>query len=215
MTGEAVDIRAARPDDPVAEVAELIWATDPPLMEHLFGNRETWRRALDLEWPLSGTLICHANTTLALKEGRVVGLIIGYPARNYAAAFDGSHRVQTSVLSAERTEAFERAFSDMERLFPEPDPGAFYIQELSVDPAARGAGLGRALLAHAVTRAGALGCDRLALDVAASNPAVGLYQVLGFTVEVVTSLPEAEDARGIGAHNHMVCPLDRFAGARS
>jgi ribosomal protein S18 acetylase RimI-like enzyme len=55
------------------------------------------------------------------------------------------------------------------------------IHDLAVLPAARGTGVGRALLAAAETRARALGCCKLTLEVRADNVrARSLYQRVGF-----------------------------------
>lgn len=61
-----------------------------------------------------------------------------------------------------------------------------YIDFLGVDPAARGRGLGRALIAAAVTRAAAAGAPSASLTVRMGNRrARALYDSLGFTQERV------------------------------
>lgn len=60
------------------------------------------------------------------------------------------------------------------------------IKGLAVDPARRGQGLGRRLVAAAIREAGARGARRLTLRVLAPNtPARGLYEACGFRVEGV------------------------------
>ncbi len=55
------------------------------------------------------------------------------------------------------------------------------LEDLFVDPAARRAGLGRALVQAAVARARARECRRIELDAAESNePALALYRGAGF-----------------------------------
>jgi ribosomal protein S18 acetylase RimI-like enzyme len=58
-------------------------------------------------------------------------------------------------------------------------PGA-YIQDLWVDPALRGGGLGRALVAATARAAEAAGADHLILAVDGANAARGFYRRLGF-----------------------------------
>jgi ribosomal-protein-alanine acetyltransferase len=54
------------------------------------------------------------------------------------------------------------------------------LMSIAVDPAARGAGVGRALLDHVRARCGAEGATELALEVRASNgPARALYASVG------------------------------------
>ena len=58
-------------------------------------------------------------------------------------------------------------------------PG-IYLEDLFVRPAARGAGLGKALLAHLAALTVERGCARLEWSVLDWNaPAIGLYQSLG------------------------------------
>ena len=59
-----------------------------------------------------------------------------------------------------------------------------WLEDLYVREAARGAGLGRALVDAAVARARARGCRRIELDVNEDNDAArGLYAACGFTFE--------------------------------
>ena len=60
--------------------------------------------------------------------------------------------------------------------------GEAEILTLAVAPAARGKGLGRALLQAAISKAQALGAQTMFLEVGADNPAaLALYAGLGFT----------------------------------
>lgn len=62
-------------------------------------------------------------------------------------------------------------------------PG-LYLEDLYVRPAARGAGLGKALLAELARLAVSRGCGRLELSVLNWNaPAIGFYQKLGATAQ--------------------------------
>jgi ribosomal protein S18 acetylase RimI-like enzyme len=78
------------------------------------------------------------------------------------------------------------------RAVPPPARDAFYLAHLAVDPARRGRGLGRRLLAACVRRARRAGYARLQLDVCEDNPAVGLYRRAGLTVAAVNRVPELE-----------------------
>ncbi len=56
-----------------------------------------------------------------------------------------------------------------------------WLEDLYVSDAARGAGLGRALVDAAADRARARGCARVELDVSDANPpALALYEAAGF-----------------------------------
>jgi ribosomal protein S18 acetylase RimI-like enzyme len=55
------------------------------------------------------------------------------------------------------------------------------LEDIFVEPQARGSGLGRALVEAAFARARVRGCARIELDVNEANPAaVALYESLGF-----------------------------------
>ncbi len=56
-----------------------------------------------------------------------------------------------------------------------------WLEDIFVEEAARGSGVGRALMEAAFERARERGCARMELDVNEANPAaVGLYESLGF-----------------------------------
>jgi ribosomal protein S18 acetylase RimI-like enzyme len=59
-----------------------------------------------------------------------------------------------------------------------------WLEDLFVEKAARGGGLGRALVCAAVERARERGCRRIELDVNEQNTeAIAFYESLGFTTE--------------------------------
>jgi GNAT superfamily N-acetyltransferase len=65
-----------------------------------------------------------------------------------------------------------------------------WLEDLFVDESARGAGLGEALVACTIDRAGARGCGRIELDVSESNrPAWALYERMGFSPEYKPPAP--------------------------
>jgi ribosomal protein S18 acetylase RimI-like enzyme len=57
------------------------------------------------------------------------------------------------------------------------------LEDIYVSEAARGAGLGRALVGLAIERARARGCGRIQLDVRETNEAgIALYRAAGFRI---------------------------------
>lgn len=62
-------------------------------------------------------------------------------------------------------------------------PGIAWVQDIEVEDALRGRGLGRRLMLEAEKLAAALGYDRIGLNVMGGNTvAIGLYDSLGYTV---------------------------------
>jgi len=60
--------------------------------------------------------------------------------------------------------------------------GDCWLEDIFVEDAARGSGLGRALVEASFERARARGCSRIELDVNEANPAaLALYESLGFS----------------------------------
>jgi ribosomal protein S18 acetylase RimI-like enzyme len=71
----------------------------------------------------------------------------------------------------------------VERVIPPPSRGLHYLAHLGVSPELRGQGIGRALVGYLIAQGLEQGRQRLALDVACSNPrAQALYERLGFAV---------------------------------
>ncbi len=82
-----------------------------------------------------------------------------------------------------------------------PGAGApWQLRGMATDPAVRGSGAGRALVADGLSRVATRGGDLVWCD--ARIPAVGFYERMGFTV-----VSEPFDKPGIGPHVGMVLPL--------
>jgi ribosomal protein S18 acetylase RimI-like enzyme len=64
-----------------------------------------------------------------------------------------------------------------------------WLEDVFVDPGARGRGLGRALVEAVIERARERGCRRVELDVNEANPAaIALYERLGFSARAAPPL---------------------------
>ncbi len=205
-----VTIGPARADLPPEPIAELIWSTDPALMDFMFRELSVFEKVVKREWPLKEGLICHKQAIVAVSADEFVGLCIGHTNEEYGPNFEAAQRVQTAALNAAEGQHLREALNWMDRLFPEPRASSFYILELAVSEAARGQGLGRRLISGSVERARSKGCERLALDVAADNPAVGLYRHLGLEIEIETRVPFLADGFEIGTHVHMSAALEKL-----
>lgn len=77
---------------------------------------------------------------------------------------------------------FPRKLKARSRVETPLPPDAFYIAELHVDPAERGAGIGGTLLDAAVAKAVELGQPLVSLTTTIDNPARRLYERRGFVV---------------------------------
>lgn len=105
------------------------------------------------------------NARLALKEGAVVGGVIGYPLPDEPVPIGPD---------------FPREFVALQEL-ENLAPGTWYLNIVGVYDTARGQGIGSALLAHAEGVARRRGLSAVSLIVLSSNPgAERLYRRTGF-----------------------------------
>lgn len=189
------------------ELADLLWSTDPKLNGYMFGTMSTLHKLIDSEWPGEKGLFSHKQAFTALDGDDIVGLLIGHTDEEYTANFDFSCANQPVALGGSKAAEMEAALLWMDRLFPAPRAGSYYILEFAVSPQAQGAGVATLLFQAASTQAAAKGCAQICLDVAADNEAVGFYRHLGFLTEVETRVPMLDEKHGIGLHLHMVCDI--------
>lgn len=192
------------------ELADLLWSTDPQLNAYMFDKMSTLHQLIDSEWSGEKGLFSHKQAFTASKDGIIVGLLIGHTDDEYAANFSFSVTNQPMALGDKEAAHMESALHWMDRLFPVPRSGSYYILEFAVSPQAQGTGIAGQLLKAARAQALEQGCAQICLDVAADNEAVGFYRHLGFYTEVETRVPLLDDKHGIGLHLHMVCDIAKM-----
>lgn len=200
----------ASADLPPEALADLLWRTDPKLNGYMFRTTERLHRILRAEWPEPKGMLCHRNAFTILNAGAVEGLLVGHTSEEWPVSFEASLVVQSRSLSDAEAEQLNAAIHWMDRLFPTPRDGSYYVLELAVADASQGKGLAKLLLEAGMSRAREQRCEQICLDVSADNPAVAFYEHLGFVTEVETRVPYLEENLGIGLHNHMVRGLEPF-----
>ncbi|WP_299356306.1 GNAT family N-acetyltransferase [uncultured Shimia sp.] len=203
---DALTVPASKDVSPEA-LADLLWSTDPKLNAYMFGTMPTLHRLIESEWSSASGLFSFKQAFTTLFSDEIVGLLIGFSDEEYAACFNASMRNQPKALGGQEAAHIEAALHWMDRLFPVPRTGSFYILEFAVSPQAQGLGIAGRLFNAAKDRAIGLGCQQICLDVAADNEAVGFYRHLGFQTEVETRVPVLDDNHEIGLHLHMVCDI--------
>jgi ribosomal protein S18 acetylase RimI-like enzyme len=177
MTGEIV-LRPATPAD--AKTLACLWMTTfPDKFGPIFG--EQGEQILHDWFCLSQRHI--ETTTLLEVDGLVVGFIVLETAS--APQVDSGRWLWHAIQLHNGIFGAVRSFMMMVLLDRDYQPGQdeVYIELLGVDPAWRGRGFGRQLLAHAEATAWAERVGQLTLNVVCDNaPAIALYRKLSFEV---------------------------------
>ncbi|MDH3234072.1 MAG: GNAT family N-acetyltransferase [Alphaproteobacteria bacterium] len=110
------------------------------------------------------TEFSYQNCELVEIDGKIVGMLLGYRAPE---PDPDDEPVDDPILVG---------FSELEI------PGSFYISGIAISPALRSAGIGSAMMARAHDRARAGGMSQASLIAFEPNPAVRLYERLGYRV---------------------------------
>lgn len=153
--------------------SDYVWSTLAEPGEDLLdvGERRYARDEADVSW---------CNCTVAELDGEVIGMCSSYLMRV------GSDQHWAAV------DPVLRPYAELEI------DGSLYVCGVSLSEPYRGMGLGRRFMAHAEARARELGTAVLSLLVFEANPALRLYQRLGY---------QEVDRRAVVPH-----PLIRVAG---
>ena len=200
-------ISKGQADQYTSETAALIWAEDPALLACEFGTLAPFDTILRQEWATQGAGNSHDAMLLAHDDAGVAGLMTGYPVEQMAARFETTWRLRRDQIAPKDWQDWQDRSALIERLFPTPQTGDFYVLDLSIAPRSQGTGLGRRLIGIAMEHARAAGCKRLCLDVNADNEAVGFYRRIGLEIQIESRVPMLDTGYGVGQHYHMVMPL--------
>jgi ribosomal protein S18 acetylase RimI-like enzyme len=195
-----------------AAIADLVWSTGPSSYLYIFGDRARFDAFVERSWLTPDTYFGHTEATVAVCEGRVVGLEIGSTgARNYETkgnlAAVSLALLEQAVLTQQELAAVLARADKASYLNPFVPGHAYYVLALAVAPAMRGTGLGAKLLANAMKKSRASGCRELHLDVLSDNDAVGFYRTRGLETAVESIAPEPH-RHGVPMEMRMTMPLE-------
>jgi ribosomal protein S18 acetylase RimI-like enzyme len=217
MTASTPITLAAGTPAQAARVADLVWSTGSSSYDYIFGARDRFARFVGRSWETAGTTFGHTEATVALRDGEVVGLEIGYDGARSSRVRAGLGAVSRALVAegaldpGELAALLERA-DKASWLNPHVPDSAYYVLALAVIPELRGTGVGARLLAHAGERGRRAGCRVLHLDVLSDNPAVTFYRARGLVTVAETVAPEPH-RHGVPMEMRMVMPLQE--GGRS
>ena len=177
-------IRRATPADAEACVP-LIYSSGPAAFEHVFASGQL--TAQDFLRPAFcsglGQFGCRQHWLIE-ENGQVLATGTAYSGRDTLAYSLRSTRQILSHYSFRAALGVLNRGLAMERLIPPPPVKTWYLAHLGVAAQARGQGFGQRLIDHLEQQGRTAGFERVALDVAVSNPrAQALYERLGYRLE--------------------------------
>ncbi len=171
-------VRAARPGD--ADAAAALILEPAPSLRDLLGSAHAAARMARASFLSPRTLYSHRHAVVASDGAAVTGLAIGVPGDQWR-----RRRWWTGLVMLAAGPAWGRALARsgalVDRLTPPVPADCLYVAALAVAPAARGRGVGTALLGRLEAEARRAGRGRLALDVHRGNDAArAFYARRGF-----------------------------------
>jgi ribosomal protein S18 acetylase RimI-like enzyme len=190
-------------------VPDLVYDTSPALFSHVVGGRtDVLTRWLSGLWSRPDNTFSHEHATVAVADGRMLGLELGYRGADKVRLGRNSSEQSRELLDEESLARMSRALSQgTGYLTPFVPDNAYYLMILSVTESGRNRGIGTQLLENAFQRARHAGLKSVHLDVYAGNPAIRLYERAGMEILVETRVPRLERDHGIPPHYRMVLAL--------
>ncbi len=190
------------------DLPKLVWQTDPDLFRFLFlSSKELWAKLFEVEWAADYGLHSFKDTTVAVVDGEIVGVLVCFPAASTASRFEATLKRFKQGLDDETSRHIERAMEQMSWLFPPAPDDALLVYNLVVREKLRGSGIGRLLMSEAEGKAHRHGCRSIHLDTATNNPAVAFYRRVGYEPLIETRLCRLRDGEAVPSHFRMVKDL--------
>ena len=197
LTIEAADTRLAD------RFPSLLYDNDPSLWEYVWGDApDEFRTTLSSAFNERRGAFSHSLGRVAQLDGEPVGISLCATTEQWKAEMGIMLDFLCQKLPAERFAVIGERIGHVANLVPAIPDDALFVAALSLLPAARGKGIGPALLADAAGIANSLGKSSLVLDVSSTNPA-GRYDREGFRTQIETRVPDL-DAQGIAPMYRMV-----------
>ena len=195
-----------------ADIPELVHATGPVSYDYHFPKRKIFDALVTHSWGTPNTLFSAEATRLAISDGELLGIEIGFHGVEYRERIAALNPAWAEIMAAgiataaDVQEVIENS-DHASWLNPAISEGTYYVHALSVKPQARGKRVGMQLLSNAMESARQQGFGKLQLDVLSDNPAVNFYQSMGLTLLVESRAPIPEQA-GVPPEWRMGIALD-------
>jgi ribosomal protein S18 acetylase RimI-like enzyme len=179
----------------LARLAPWIHQASNPFADWYFGDPEVALEVIT-EWmarPSSELHLGRAQFLFGDDADDPLGVLIGMRGDTLATCRAADFVAFCEELGggAEAEDVIEQVLPVARELFSPVAHDAFYISRVVVDPARRGAGLGRALVEKTLESQRAAGTRRFRLDVSCDNhAALRIYHALGFRVVSTAEVAE-------------------------
>lgn len=204
---EKTNFEAANPQQKKV-AATLIYDADPHLFAYKFKNDyKTALKFFEIEWEQDRSLFSYTLCSAAVIGDKLLGIELGYGIKIHTNLLPDTGKKGAGAINPELLPHTLKATSHIPYLFPKFPKDAYYIQNLSLLPEARGQGLGTQLLKTTFDRAQEKGYNQCQLDVASDNPAVNFYHRMGMEIISETRVIQLE-MNGVPSHYRMVKLLD-------
>lgn len=191
-----MSVRPARPDD---FAAELVFAAAPAAYCAIAGSADRAREALALLWPRRGHSASFEHALVAEVEGRLVGVLIGFPERERYRLHRALLRLGLPYVPRRRWPLLTLALAQLELATPRPARDAYYVGTIGVAWHARRRGVGSTLGYHAELAAAAGGFEWIVAHTGSSHrPARDALERYGLR-------PVSERRRGYVLYAKCVC----------
>jgi ribosomal protein S18 acetylase RimI-like enzyme len=190
-------VRAARADDQAGP--GLLYESAAPYYDAYAGSPERARRMLDGVWSKPGHTASWDACRVAEADGRVVGVLVAFPATEGDRLARRFLAVSLPRLPAWRWPLILRHLRASSVVTPVPPGDSLYVDALAVAPDMRRRGVAHALLAEAEALCSAGRCSGIVLDTGLQNAAArALYEGYGFREREVREAPDERTARAVG-----------------
>lgn len=159
-------MRSARPDDPAAG---LVFAAAPSAYTAITGSPDRAREALSVLWPQRGHSASFEHALVAEVEGRLAGVLIGYPERERYALHRSLLLLGFRYVPRRRWPLVPLALAHLVLATPRPPRGAYYVGTIAVAWHARRRGVASTLGFHAELAAAARGFELIVAHTGSSH----------------------------------------------
>jgi len=188
-----------RPATAADAVDGLLYESARPYYDAYAGDEALARRLLGAIYARSGHAASYEVCHVAVADGRVVGVMAGFPAAQGDRLARRFVALTLPRIPPRRWLGVLRHLRAAGAVSPAPPPGSWYVDALAVEEAWRRRGVARALLTAAEEQAVRAGATGVSLDTGLANASArALYEGCGFEAGAVRHAPSERAARAVG-----------------